>query len=299
MDNWLPFAILAPAIYSINNFIDKLVIQKYIKEYYAIPIFTSIVALPFALIFWTFNGFPILSFNDSLLILISGMLLLSGGVLYFKALSKEETSLIIIMIQMTPVITLLLSYFFLQEQISLKQFLGFSLILTASLGASIKRVKDKFKISEELFYILAADTIWAIGYIVFDIVAPNNSFNALIAYESLGVAIGGLFLYFLIPIVKKSFNITLKKINKAGLGFVFTNEFLYLMGRISTYYAVALGPVALVAIVGSTQVFFGIILGIILTLFMPKVFKEDLSKEGLLKKSLFGLVVFIGIILIE
>ena len=65
-----------------------------------------------------------------------------------------------------------------------------------------------------------------------------------------------------------------------------------------SFYAISLGPIALVSVLGSASVFFAILLGWILTLFWPKVFNEDVSKQGLFKKVALSILAFLGIILV-
>ena len=118
-------------------------------------------------------------------------------------------------------------------------------------------------------------------------------------YESIGVIIGTVSLFLFIPTIRRAFLKTITKIKKPILSLIFLNETLFLGAKIMTYLAVTLAPAALVSVLGSTQIFFGIILGVCLTLLMPKAFKEDLSRSGLIKKSLFGIMAFVGIILVS
>ena len=54
-----------------------------------------------------------------------------------------------------------------------------------------------------------------------------------------------------------------------------------------------------VAVVGATMSLgIGVIYGVILTIIAPKIFKEDISKSGLLKKIILGGVTLVGLILI-
>ena len=52
-----------------------------------------------------------------------------------------------------------------------------------------------------------------------------------------------------------------------------------------TLYATLLAPVALVLLVGSFQPLFVLALGIVLTLFFPRVTKESLGRMKLLQKG--------------
>ena len=107
--NWLFFALLAPAIYAVINFIDKYLLEKVIKDYRGMPIYTAISGLIVGTILWVINGFPLLPIKDGLLILLTGILSIFGFSFYFRALAEEQASKIVVLFQMTPVIVLILS----------------------------------------------------------------------------------------------------------------------------------------------------------------------------------------------
>ncbi len=296
--NWVFLALLAPFVYAVNVFLDKYLIESKFPDYRALPIFSAILALPVFIVL-SLSGGMFLGLTDALLVILSGVFTIWAFSIYLEALIKEETSLIIIMIQIVPVIVLLLSYLFLGETITNKQLVGFILLTLSSVFVSFKKEKNKFKLSNAIFYMLVADILWALPYIFIKYASSSISFRSLIAYESLGVFIGGIILLLLIPKIKKAFTKTLSKIKQSVLGLVMINESLFLGGKILTYLAVAIGPAALVSVLGSTQIFFGIILGIILSLLVPGVFKEDISFKGFLKKGVFGIIAFVGIILVS
>ena len=55
---------------------------------------------------------------------------------------------------------------------------------------------------------------------------------------------------------------------------------------------------ALVSVVGISQVLFGILFGWLLTLLLPHIFNEKIKKEDLLKKVVLAITLIFGIILI-
>lgn len=297
--NWLFFALISQVVYTIVVFIDKLVLEKYIKNYLGMPLFSGVVALLFGTAFWIFSGFPTLALKDSLLVMSTGILLLFGTYFYFKALSKEESSMIIILFQLTPIIVLVMSWMFLKESITQKQLLGFILILIAAIGISIKKTNKRFKFSEGFVDVVMTDLLWGASYVLFKFVSDTNSFSKLISYESWGIALGGVILFTFFSDIREAFLQSLKKVKKSALNIIFLNEGIFILAKLLGYYAISLGPVALVTVIGSTQVFIGIFYGLLFTLFAPKLYKEDISKNILIKKSTFGLIAFTGIYLIS
>lgn len=297
--SWLFLALLAPFIYAINVFLDKYIISTKISDYRSLPIFGVFLALPIFIILGFNGGFWSVSLKDALLVVITGVFTILAFALYLEALIKEDTSIVIILMQLTPALVLILSYLILGEMINYKQLLGFIFLFTSSILISLKKEKSSLKLSKGLIYILLADILWSIPYILIKFASGSMSFANLVTYESGGVVIGGALLLIFVYPIKQAFIKTIKKIKKPVLAMILFNESLFLGGKIITYLAITLGPAVLVSVVGSTQVFFGILFGIILTLTFPKVFKENLSKVGLTKKASLGLLVLMGVILIS
>lgn len=73
----------------------------------------------------------------------------------------------------------------------------------------------------------------------------------------------------------------------------------FLLARSLSYYAFALGSVTLASILLNTQVFYGIFLGVILTLIFPRVFRESISKKDLFIKSGAAIILFLGVFLLN
>lgn len=239
-----------------------------------------------------------MSSNDAILVILSGVLTLWAQAVYFKVLSNEQTSKVIILFQMGPVITLLLSFLFLKEVITLKQFIGFIAILASTIGVSLKKEDLKFKLDSSFFLILANQLMWSTGAVLFKFVVDANSFVKVVAYESWGIALGGLSLYLFSKTVRQAFISTLKTLKKSALAFVFLNEGIFVIGRLLAFLAISLGPLYLVSVLSSTSVFFGIFLGLVLTLLWPKIFQEETLLKGIIKNVVFAVLAFLGIALV-
>lgn len=297
--NWLFFAILAPAVYAVVVFVDKYILEKEVTDYLGMPIYSAVIAAVFGVIIWIATGFPSLSLRDSVLIILTGVLTVFGLATYFKALSTDEASKITILFQMTPVIVLVLSYFLLGDKISLQQFFGFLLILISTIGISVKKGFKEFRFSNIFFLILLTDFMWASAFVLFKFVIETNSFIKVISYEGLGMGVGGFILYRFFPSIRKAFEKTNKKVRRRVLCFIAINEGIFLVSRLLTYLAISRGPVALVEVVGGTQVIFAIVYGFALAKIAPKIFQENISREGLYKKIVMAVLVLVGLWFIQ
>lgn len=299
MATWLLFALLSPAIVALVIFIDKYLLEKAVKDYRGMPIYGAIMAFIFGTLFWIGTNFPLIPANEALFVLMSGVLTIWASALYFKVLADEEASKVIILIQLIPVIVLILSVLFLKETISLQQFIGFVLILTATVGVTIKNDTPQLKISSALFIMLLASCGWALASVLFKFGVHNNTFLEVVSVESWGITIGGIILYVVFPSIRTAFIKTTKTVKRQTLLLLFTNEGLFIASKLCGFLAISLGSVSLVSVIGSTSVFFGILYGIVAMFFFPKIFQEDITKKGLLHKLILALIVFLGLVLIN
>lgn len=297
--SWLVYALLSPLVFSVVNFGDKFIIEKHIKDTRAMPVYSGIVAFFTGCVLFVITGFPTLPLKDMILVMVTGVMTSVGAALYFTAVARDEASKIIVLIQMQPVIVLLLSLVFLNDTLSLQQLIGFILILGAAVAISLNRDADGFKLSAAFYLILVCDLIWASSLVLFKFVAVENQFDALLPYESWGLALGDLLLYLFVPGIRAAFHQNLKIVSRRALGFLGINETIFVVAKLLGLTAVALGPVALVSVLGSSQVFFGLLLGVILTSLAPTIFKEDISRQNLARKAVLALVMFGGILLIN
>ncbi len=305
--NWLVFALLAPLIFTLVNFVDKYIVEREVKDYRGMVIFTAIMALAAGTIFFILGGFPLLPAREMAIILFTGALTAWGAALYFPAISGEDASNVIIFFQITPIFTLILSMIFLDEVLTAGQWLGFILIFASVIGVSVfsqprhKREGKWFQLSRGFFLILGVDVMVAISFVVFrSVIQAEIPFAAIITYESWGITLGGLVLYLFVPTIRRAFHVTLGDIRKQGLAVIALNETTFVVAKLLNFVAISIAPsVALVSVLMGTQVFFGILLGWLLTTVLPAIFKEDITRSGLMRRGALAAVLFAGIILVN
>jgi len=295
---WMLFALLSPAIYTLTNYVDKYLLSTRIKDYNALPIYTASVSFIFGVIWWLCTGMPVLPMQDALIVITTGILTIGYVVLYFKALSSQETSIVILLFQLTPIFSLLLSWIILKENISLAQTIGFAIILIATILLAVPKKKSVRKFPKGFWLIMFCNLIFALTGILMKFVASANTFSHILSYESFGMGIGGMLLFFFIPRIRNSFLKTRKLVIKKGLSIIVLNEILFIIAKSLGFYAFVIGPVALVSVLSNIQVFFAIVLGWILTTVSPKIFHEDISKKGLGIKISAAILLFIGLYLL-
>src|SRR5471030_982793 len=91
----------------------------------------------------------------------------------------------------------------------------------------------------------------------------------------------------------------LRKNPGAVIGVNAANELINLGGGLGVRYATLLAPVGLVSAISATSTFFVFIFGMLLTLFFPRLGREDLSARNVVQKAAGGLAIMAGVVLIE
>ncbi len=135
--------------------------------------------------------------------------------------------------------------------------------------------------------------------VLYKFVTEDQSFVAILAYGSWGIGIGGLMLYLGVPSIRRAFHYDVSRMRRRGMAVIFANEGIFLFGKAVSFLAVTMGSATLVSVLAGTQVFFGILLGWILMLIAPAIFKEDVGRQDLIRKALLASVMFAGIVLVN
>lgn len=301
--SWLPFALLAPFIMTLVNFADKYIMERYIPDAGAILIYLALVNLGISIPILWLPGFPDFSTLDMLALILTGVLTITGNIFYFRALTNEDTSTITLLLQLTPVVTLILSVIFLNDIPTTRQLLGFALILLATAGIAWRGQETAtMRSPATLPLMLIAALIWSVSVVISDtildrLVVDVPSLLTATASTGLGYFVGGIGIYLLLPDLRQRFNRHLNQERLRPFPPVIGLELLFFLRQITLFMAISLGPVALVTVVGGTAVFFGIALGVTLTVLLPTVFKENIQPAILRKKALWAVILFIGIAL--
>ena len=85
----------------------------------------------------------------------------------------------------------------------------------------------------------------------------------------------------------------------AVIGVNAANELINLGGGLGVRYASLLAPVGLVSAISATSTFFVFLFGILLTLFFPRIGREDLSARNVYQKAVGGVLIMAGVVLIQ
>jgi drug/metabolite transporter (DMT)-like permease len=296
--NWFFIAVLGSLLYSTTNHIDKYLISRYLKsgEVGSLIIFSAIFSI-FALPIVYFIK-PVAFFVTILqgsVLSITGMLTVTAILLYLYALSEDEATNVVPFYQTVPIFGFILGYLFLGETISYIQAIASfviivgAVVLSLDLGASKVRIKGKV-----VLYMLSSSMLYAISTVLFKLVAVDEGFWQSAFWALLGKVILGIFFLLFIPLYRNQFLAVVRENKFSVLSLNSFNETLGILADGFVGFATLLAPIALVLVAGAFQPMFTFIIGVILTIFFPKISKESLSKKHLAQKIVAITLIMIG-----
>lgn len=300
---WFWLSIAAAFIWSINNHLDKFLAERYYRNSSALPgtlmFLTSLIGACIAItVFILDPSAAHISASSKLLMLCAGFLDFIYVFPYILALMREEASRVAPLFQIAPLISGALGWVFLHERLTLEQFAAMLLIILGATTISLD-IKNRFRIKRGvLLLMMVSAAFWALETFLFKFVAIGTGFWSAILYQYLGAALAGLILAVASRKYRNSFMYLVRQHARSVFTLSLLAEGLSTTARISLSYASLLAPLAFVTVVANTSPFFAIILGVIITLFIPSFGGEDLGLANLLQKIFSTGLMFLGTFLL-
>ncbi|HSX52978.1 MAG TPA: EamA family transporter [Patescibacteria group bacterium] len=295
--SWFYLALLAPFLYAIVNLLDDNLLQ-YVYEgpYIATAVAGVFSALPLvSLLFLHANH---ISLELGGLALLAGFLTTCYLFFYFKALGLEQPSVVIALFSLVPATLPFLAHFFLHEQLSGLEILGFVIVLAASLGLAVTDIK-KFKFSAALLPILTAVILVDIISIITKHVYEHAEFYPAYMFFSAGIGIGGLYFFLIMHFNRATAGLNKFKVSvRRVLPIFILAEGIYILAELTLNLAISRGPVSIVRVIEGIQPMFVLLIALALYPLAPKFFREAAGKN-LAKKFMLMAVIIGGLILIN
>lgn len=297
--NWFLIAVGAPVLWSIVNHLDKYLLEKYFKGdgVGVLMIFSSLIGILTLPVFFILdhNIFAVPSL-DILTLLASGVLGAVALLLYFLSLDHDEASVVVPFYQLIPVFAYILGYFFLGEVLHVWQIIAMVLIVGGALIISFEIDEENhFKVRRKtVLYMTISSLTFALAAVMFKFVAIEQSFWGSLFWDYAGLSLTGIALFIFWKTGRGQF-LKMFKENKASiLSLNFTNEALTIVGNLLESFAMMLAPVALVLLVNSYQPIFVFAIGILITLFIPKLSAEKIELKHLIQKIIAFVIMGVG-----
>ncbi len=295
--SWLAFALLANVLYSVTGIFDQLLRRNHIKHNVSLTIlwlaaffFIWLVAIPFIDI--TIPGLPQLA-----AILAAGIIIVLTSLPYFHALSMEEVSRVIPLWQFSSVFILLFSAAFLGETLMAQNYYGFVAMLFGGMLLAVDKSVKGFRLNKTLMLMLATSVVWAVGLVFTKFFYQTESFWNGFFWAAVGQFIGAAILLAL-PGNLGRFRQEAGKLRKVGKSLLLATTLSTALADVFFLYAIKVGPVSLVSVVGGTQIMFLFLMTVFLSRFFPNILKENIGRKALITKLVAIVFMMFGLYLV-
>lgn len=294
MNEYLLFAILSPIFWAIVNIIDDYQIKRIYKTPSLAIIMTGIfLVVP---LLFAFTKIQNLDLNGSLVGILAGVCLVLSSWLYFKALSTEDTAVVIALWSLTPVGVYILSYLFLGEVLTKNQTIGSMVIVAGSVLISLLG-KRRYRFSPTLLIMLVSSALYSVSSILEkQTYIDSQDFYSGYLFITLGTIIGTVFFV----LRKKNFLATVSvfRTQKKYLIFIVVSEAINIAAIFFQNLAVSFGNLTIVKVIEGTQPIFVLVITLILALFF-RYYKKSVDYKTIAPKLIIIILMFVGFTLMN
>ena len=215
---------------------------------------------------------------------------------FYSAMKVIDTSIVSALFSIGQVIIPILSYLVLDDILTLHQYIGFAIIIMASVALSIKNTKIP-KLNRAFWYMLFASFLLSFRVIVvkYTLNLEGNWVNLVIYPDIISgiIPFGLLFVAKYRKDIVKNFPPYLKKFKIFAL-----DEFICFLGLVCSTYALdKLSPVVNSAINNMRPIFL-LFIGAILLYFYNIPLKEKITIRTLIRKMFFFILMIFGVVLV-
>src|SRR3990167_9598500 len=167
MDALFFISIAAPLFWAFSNVLDSALRRRFIPDDGVMTWLVPLGRLPFAVFGLLWVGLDGVAWGPFWAMLLSGAVWMTPVFPYYRALQLEETSRVILLLQMCSMFILILAFFILDERLTVQQFVAFWLILLGGVLISFKRSHRAWHFSKAFWLAMVASFLWALADVLF------------------------------------------------------------------------------------------------------------------------------------
>jgi uncharacterized membrane protein len=296
---WLLFAFSGPLLWAASTHVDKYLVEKYFEHagVAVLLVFTALIGLamlPFIAVFDHEALAP--GWIPALAVAFSGLLYMTAMYFYLRALQGDEASVVAPFFQASPLFAYFLGLVFLDETLTARELMGGGLIVVGGAFLSVDWRGGRFRLRLMLL-MLACALALAVSSVIFKAFAEQGAFWTTAFWSYVGEASFGVGVLAL-PGPRREFLALVRRHTGAVVSINAANELINLGGNLGARYALLLAPLSLVQAIGSTTTLFIFGFGVLLTLFLPRFGREDLSARNLIQKGISATLITVGVVLV-
>lgn len=287
-------AFISPMAHAVSNIFDSYVFGTVFKRIPTTIFYVNLTNILGILCLLLFGPIHSLLPQAWLLVILLSVINVGYQFPYFAALGKIDTSIVAALFQLEKIFIPLWAFLIVGEVLYPIQYVGFGLIILFSLLLNINP-KAYIKINSGFWLMCLVTIMLSFEGVLYKALLNHTDWVSAafwVAFVSFIIQFTMIFYHPVRQDIFKSFKIYRKKIGM----FLFV-EFFDQLGSFSPIFALSLIPVLVNSGIESVQPIFVALYGIILTHFLGKRFREDISHREMIKKILCFVMIGIGVIM--
>ncbi len=293
---WFILACIAPFLYNITVLTDQYLSRRYFHDHSTAVLVLGSVFYPIPLCIYAYiaAGHLDLPPRDIMLAVMTGVISLISFFPYIRAIERSDSSIVVSLFQIIPIMVLILAWIFLDEPLSAQNILVIIAITCASAFMTYNADDKKFD-WHVLLNMAICCILLAITVLVERALLLKHSWEAISVYSYLGHFILG----FTILLTHRKSQRKIKEVLKESRGkvlyFSFSQEAIYMLAVAVTFISFASAPKLAISagVISSLQPVYGFAMSAVLASFLPTMFSRLPRGTDLLVKMI-GLAVIIS-----
>lgn len=288
-------AFLSPASHAVSNIIDSHFSNSLFKKVPTLVFYgciTNFIALPVLFFFGWPQAVPL---HLIPLIFLSATLGFVYLFPYYMALKKVDTSIVAALFSLGKIILPVLAFFIVGEKLSNLQYFGFSIIILFNLILNIDNPR-KIKINSGFWLMLLCSILVTVDAVICKKILMELDWVSTVFYITI-IVNSFILSMLLVPKLRKDIVKHFGAYRKNFKLFILL-EISDRFGSIPAVFALSILPVLVAESIFSVQPIFVLLFGVILYKIFGDKFKEDVSKNHVIKKIICFAFIILGVAMV-
>ncbi|MFH1511416.1 MAG: EamA family transporter [Candidatus Woesearchaeota archaeon] len=294
--NYVLLTIIGTTLLSIIYIIDKYVISSTSMKPWSFAILVSMLECSIFLAV-PFFGLQVPDIRVIVFSLVVGASFILSVAAYGKAMLLDDASRVVPLLQLSPIFVFMLSFIFLGERLALPVILGVFFLIVGAFVISTERTKGVFRLRPALYFAAMNSVVVAAATVCQKYLLSDMPPFDLLVWMRIGSLVPALLLL-LVPTIRRDTYSVWQSMRKPKQLVFFSNEALTVIALIVIIQALSIAPASVISALWGFQLVTMFLFTILITVFLPKIISEDLSKKVLLQKGIAIAIMFVGLWLV-
>ena len=284
---WVILSFIAASLWAITALINKFVLSHEMHD----PILATIidggnVFVLFIVASFIFGKSILIPFHLVIISLLAGFFYIFSAYFYYSAVKKGEISRVTAFLSISPIFVLIFAFLFLNERLTMLNYLGIIFVVFGSFLISIKKDRSKYIFSAAFFVAIISALFIAFRDLFFKFASLQTEVLSILFWIGCGSGLMSLFLY-------AKHHPHVRKKAKQGIKHLILGRFIASVSLLIFFIAISLTSVSLVSALVKIEVFFVFIAVTVLSYFYPKFIKEKIN-PGIFFQKLISIVLILA-----